>query len=153
MSGSPIPRLITSIPAARWAATLRSSSANRYGGIRSRRLLGRIELLGELGGDRAAEHRDRPARQLDAQVLRHVDLQLTPIELDRYRRLASRQHVGDGGAGGAGSAGSRLPHAPLEDPRPQAAPPRDRVPGDVGPVREQAVAFDLRPHGLEIETV
>ena len=37
MSGSPIPRLITSIPSACFAAILRSSSANMYGGIASRR--------------------------------------------------------------------------------------------------------------------
>ena len=39
VSGSPIPRLITSTPAAFFAATLRSSSANRYGGSRSSRSL------------------------------------------------------------------------------------------------------------------
>ena len=62
VSGSPIPRLITSTPAARLAATLRSSSANRYGGIRSRRLLGRMQLLYEVVGQAAARTRALPSR-------------------------------------------------------------------------------------------
>src|SRR5947199_347564 len=47
-----MPRLITSIPAARLAAIFRSSSANRYGGIRWRRLVGCTELVpDDLGTD------------------------------------------------------------------------------------------------------
>ena len=45
MSGSPIPRLITSMPAARLSAILRSSSANMYGGIASRRLEGSVRAM------------------------------------------------------------------------------------------------------------
>src|SRR4029077_14623922 len=57
-SGSPMPRLITSTPAARLAAILRSSSANAYGGMRSRRLLGLIQLLRCLSGERVSDSYD-----------------------------------------------------------------------------------------------
>src|SRR5437588_12594939 len=85
MSGSPMPSLITSMPAARLAEIFRSSSANRYGGICSRRLLDRIQLLQEIVGEGAAEHRHRPARQVDVQVRPHLGLQLPAVERDRDR--------------------------------------------------------------------
>src|SRR5690242_19443230 len=55
MSGSPIPRLITSIPAALFAETLRSISANMYGGIACSSLDGSVSAtsglrLGHDGG-------------------------------------------------------------------------------------------------------
>src|SRR5450755_3495103 len=117
VSGSPIPRLITSIPAARLAATLRSSSANRYGGIRSRRLLGFMQLLDQVVGELAPEHRDRPTAQVHVEVLPNLYLELSPLEHDRNGRVPAPKHVGDRGAGGAGPAGGGLPHAALEDPR------------------------------------
>src|SRR5689334_2320564 len=49
VSGSPIPRLMTSTPAACFSAILRSSSANRYGVMRLRRSLGLIQLLAGVG--------------------------------------------------------------------------------------------------------
>ncbi len=42
MSGSPIPRLITSIPSSRFSSIRRSSSANMYGGIASSRAEGAV---------------------------------------------------------------------------------------------------------------
>src|SRR5450755_211669 len=114
MSGSPIPRLITSTPAARLAATLRSSSANRYGGMRSRRLLDRMQLLYEFVGERSAIHRNRPAAQIDLQFLPHLDLQLAAVECDRDRRVAPLQDVCDSGARRAGPARGSLPHPALE---------------------------------------
>ena len=49
VSGSPMPSEITSMPAAFLAATLRSSSANMYGGIASRRLEGSVRAMGAAG--------------------------------------------------------------------------------------------------------
>src|SRR5271169_5026826 len=117
MSGSPMPRLITSTPAARLARTLRSSSANMYGGIRSRRLLRRIQLLYEFLGERAPEHRDRPARELDLKFVTDVDPKLAAVEHDRDRRAAPVEDIGHGGPGRPGAAGRGLPLSPLEDPR------------------------------------
>ena len=60
MSGSPIPRLITSIPASRLAATLRWSSANMYGGIASSRLEGSVSAIrGREATGAAAQPRPR----------------------------------------------------------------------------------------------
>src|SRR5581483_8542874 len=107
LSGSPMPRLITSTPAARLSAILRSSWANAYGGIFSRRLLGFMQLLFELFAERAGEHRPRPACQVDLQVGPDLDLQLAAVQDDGDRRRARARRkaleVGDGGTGGAGS--------------------------------------------------
>src|ERR1019366_5917581 len=72
-SGSPIPRLITSTPAARFSSIVRSRRANAYGGMRSRRLLGLMQLLFEVLADPALEHRPRPACQVHPQILPHPD--------------------------------------------------------------------------------
>ena len=70
------------MPAARLAAILRSSSANRYGGIL--RVAGAysvvMQLLDEFIGERAAEHRHRPAGQRYVQILPHLDLELAAVE-------------------------------------------------------------------------
>src|SRR5690348_4519855 len=115
-----MPRLITSTPAARLSAILRSSWANAYGGIFSRRLLGFMQLLFELVADRAGEDRPRPACQVHAQVCCDLDLQLAPVEHDRHRpgTVSCRALVGvrHGRAGRAGPRGERLPHPALENP-------------------------------------
>src|SRR5271165_2927984 len=103
-----MPRLITSTPAARLSAILRSSCANAYGGMRSRRLLGFMKLLLELVAETTLEHRARPACQIDLQALPHLDDQLAAVQ-DHGHELRGhwppggrpRAHVGDGGAGGA----------------------------------------------------
>src|ERR1700741_758890 len=79
-----MPRLITSMPASRFSAILRSSWAKAYGGIFSRRLLGFMQLLFELVADRAREHRARPACQIDAEVRPHLDQQLTAVQADLH---------------------------------------------------------------------
>src|SRR3954454_21906993 len=114
-SGSPMPSEITSTPASFLAAILRSSSANRYGGIRSRRSDGCMQLLDEVGGELAPVHRDGPAGQVDVQVLLHLDLELAAIEPDRYRRLAAAQHVRHGCSDGSGPGGEGFPDTTLED--------------------------------------
>src|SRR3954447_22792926 len=98
-SGSPMPSEITSTPASFLAAILRSSSANRYGGIRARRSDGCMQLLDEVGSELAPVHRDGPAGQVDVQALLHLDLELAAVEPDRDRRLAAAQHVRDGRTG------------------------------------------------------
>src|SRR5690348_13795517 len=100
-----MPRLMTSIPAAFLAATLRSSSANMYGGMRSMRLLDRMQLLDELGRELPPEHRERPAGQVDVKVLPHLDLELAAVEAHGDRRVAAGEHVGHGGPGRAGATG------------------------------------------------
>ena len=80
VSGSPMPRLITSTPAAFFSLIFRSSSANRYGGSRSSRLLGCIQLLQEFLAQRSGVHGPRPAGHLDLQVLGHVDHELAAVE-------------------------------------------------------------------------
>src|SRR6059058_81800 len=100
-SGSPMPRLITSAPAARSAAILRSSSANAYGGMRSRRLLGFIQLpphrlnglsppsgellklAHELLAQKSAKDGQRPACQVYAQLLVYLYLELATVEHNR----------------------------------------------------------------------
>src|SRR6478609_3330193 len=79
-SGSPMPRLITSTPAARLSAILRSSWAKAYGGMRSRRLLGFMQLLLELVAEASGEHRPRPACQVDIEGIGHLHLELTAVE-------------------------------------------------------------------------
>src|SRR5258708_2949868 len=90
-SGSPMPRLITSTPAARFSAILPSSWANAYGGVRSRRLLGLMQLLCEVVAEASLEHGPRPACQVDPQVLPHLDLQLAAVEQDDHVNVATRR--------------------------------------------------------------
>src|SRR5438874_4763147 len=113
-SGSPMPRLITSAPAARLAAILRSSSANAYGGTRCRRSLGFIatapapragpasadegwsscrgrQFLHEHIAELAPVDGLGPPGQRHLEFLVHLDLQLSPIEHDRDAR--ARLHV------------------------------------------------------------
>src|SRR4051794_12471034 len=108
-SGSPIPSEITSTPCAFFKAILRSSSANRYGGIRSRRSAGCMQLLDELVGQLAPIHGDRPAGQVDVQVVGDVDLELAAVQADGDGRVAALERVGDGGAARAGARGHGLP--------------------------------------------
>src|SRR3954449_5492954 len=117
-SGSPMPSEMTSTPAAFFSEILRSSSANRYGGIRSSLLLARIrDLLDELVGELAPEHRDGPAGQVDVQVVLDLDLERAAVEPHGHGAVAPAQDVGDGGAGRAGPRGHGPPHPALEDPR------------------------------------
>src|SRR3954452_24336678 len=92
VSGSPMPRLITSIPCAFFSAILRSSCANRYGGMRSRRLLDLIQLLDELIGKAGGVDGPRPACQVNVQVLAHLDLEIAAVEVNGHRALAAAQH-------------------------------------------------------------
>src|SRR5579875_3872269 len=122
VSGSPIPSEMTSMPAACLSAILRSSSANRYGGICCRRLLGCMKLLDELVGQAPGEHRDRPAAQGHVQVLLDRDEQLPAVEHDGHRRVAAPEDMRDRGAARPGARGARLADAALEDPRANAVP-------------------------------
>ena len=72
------------------------------------------------------------------QRLVDVDLQLAAVELDRDRRVAAAQHVGDRGAAGAGARGQRLPHPALEDPR------ADAVGRELGPERDVGAVGEAR---------
>src|SRR5438552_16718742 len=99
-SGSPMPRLITSTPAARLAAILRSSSANAYGGMRSRRWLGFIrlpphrlnglappsgellELSPELLAESAGKDGQRPARQVYTRLIADLPRELPAVSPD-----------------------------------------------------------------------
>src|SRR4051794_41426213 len=75
-----MPRLITSIPCALFSAILRSSWANRYGGMRSRRLLDLIQLLRELLAHLAGVDGARPAGQVHVQVVADVGPQGAAVE-------------------------------------------------------------------------
>src|SRR3954470_19661061 len=110
-----MPRLITSMPCAFFSAILRSSWANRYGGMRSRRLLRLIQLLDELVAERRGIHAPRPASQDHVQVLPHVHLEVAAVEMYGHRALAALQDIGHGGAARAGPGRHRLADAPLED--------------------------------------
>src|SRR5258708_22980524 len=118
-----MPRLITSTPAARLAATLRSSSANRYGGMRSRRSLCLIQLLAEFVTELATVDGHRPARQRDAQLVVDLHLQLAAVEQDARVGGSAREAIGDPRAPRARAPRQRLPHPPLEDPGPGPAGP------------------------------
>src|SRR5206468_5458167 len=148
-----IPRLITSTPAARLAATLRSSSANRYGGISARRSLGLIELLLEVVTELAAVHGPGPAGQVDVEVRAEEDVEPAAVEFDADSRRPAVEVVGDGGAGGARPRGERLPHPALEDPRADQAGLELGVPGDVGPPGKALVVLDRRADRREVERV
>src|SRR5207245_11120901 len=105
LSGSPLPRLIPSPPAARLAAICRSSCANAYGGMRCRRSLsfmrvsprsvrapllpgscGSLQFPDELLAQLPLEHRLRPSREAHAQPRVHLDLALPALERDRDAR-------------------------------------------------------------------
>src|ERR1700722_3485395 len=157
-SGSPMPRLITSTPAARLSAILRSSWANAYGGMRSRRLLGFMQLLFELLADTPLEHRSRPACQVDVQILAHLDLQFAAVEHNGHGARPQRRlvcaGVGHRRARRARARGERLPHTALEDPRADTAKPSGVElcePRHVRAVGELRVAFDPRPAPRRIE--
>src|SRR5260370_41980422 len=109
-------RLMASTPAARLAATLRSSSANRYGGMRSRRSLCLIQLLAEFVTELATVDGHRPACQRDAQLVVDLYLQLTAVEQDAHIGRAAAEAVSDRGAARAGARRESLPHPALEDP-------------------------------------
>src|SRR4051794_7832045 len=142
-----MPRLMTSTPAARLAAIFPSSWANAYGGMRSRRLLGCMQLLFEVLAQAALEHGPRPACPVDVQILPHLNLELAAVEQNQHH-LGGRPlctavlQVGDRGAARAGARRQGLPHPALEDTRADArcAATRCRVelgvPGHVRPVGE-----------------
>src|SRR5215212_1884195 len=88
--------------------------------LHASRLRQRGEVGLELFAELPARHGDGPAREVDVQVLLHVDEQLAAVELDGDRRVAAAQDVRHGGARRAGAAGQRLADAPLEDPRADA---------------------------------
>ena len=102
---------------------------------RARVALERLERRDEPGVELRREHRDRPARQVDVQVLADVDRQLPAVEMHRDGRVAAAQDVRDRGAGRAGPGGERLPHAALEDPRLDRVRPELRPPAHVRAVR------------------
>src|SRR5215203_5523005 len=108
-----MPSEITSTPAAFFSETLRSSSANRYGGRRSSRLLARMQLRHQLVTHLSSVDRPGPACQVDVQVLAHVHLELAAVERDGHGAVDAAQHGGDRGAGRAGARGHRLPHPAL----------------------------------------
>src|SRR3954453_8492135 len=89
-----MPRLITSMPCAFFSAILRSSWANRYGGMRSRRLLGLIQLLGELVGERRGVHAPCPAGQDPRLAPPPPTLGVPPVEVDGHRALTALEDVG-----------------------------------------------------------
>src|SRR5215218_1811853 len=117
-----MPRLITSTPAARLSATRRSSSANMYGGIASRRLdgsanpigaeiysywrVGSVQLgqgRGQLGRELARADRLGPAAEPHVELLGDLDLELAAVEHDHQRAGRPAQDGRHGGAAGAGS--------------------------------------------------
>src|SRR5581483_6543442 len=110
-----------------------------------------IELRLEFGRQLAREHRHRPARESDLELLGDLDAQLAAVEQDRDRRLAAVENVGHGRSGGAGAARRGLPHSALEDARTNAVARQRREPGDVGAVRKQLMALDLRPDSRQVD--
>src|SRR3989442_687111 len=180
LSGSPIPRLIPSTPAARLAAICRSSCANAYGGMRCRRSLsfmrvsprsarapllpgscGSLQFPDELLAQLSLEHRLRPSREAHAPPRVHLDLELSAIQHDRDARAragavqppALAEHVRHRGAAGAGARGKGLPHPALEYARANArrGPGLELgVPGDVRAVGKVRMPFDRRSHRPEI---
>ena len=164
MSGSPIPRLITSIPASRLSATRRSSSANMYGGIASRRFEGSVRAMGspdcpsgpardgcalrvaQRGGEArnelAREDRLGGADQAQVELVADLDLELAAVEHDRDRaRRAAR--------------GRRRPrHRWRRCPRRASPPPRARrsAPGPASPrpgMNETLVRFGNSSRSLD----
>src|ERR671918_2663785 len=84
-SGSPMPREITSMPAARSVSILRSSSAKRYGGTPSRRLANFTE---QLLRDLAPANFLSGPRQRGVEGVVERDEQVASDEVDRHRAFA-----------------------------------------------------------------
>ena len=153
--GSPMPRLITSTPAAFLSAILRSSSANRYGGRRSSRaarLHASLRASRKLAAELARVHGHRPAGQVHVQVLAHLDLELAAVEVDGDRAVERRAEPR--------RPRRRSRRCPTTSSRRRRArrsarviPPSDsRAPErDVGAVREQLVALDRRADRRQVE--
>src|SRR4051812_44151814 len=139
------------MPCAFFSAILRSSWANRYGGMRSRRLLDLIQLLRELVAEGSFVDRARPAGEVNVQVLADVDLEIAAVEMDRDRAVAAAQRERHRGAGRAGARRQRLPHAALEDASGDlalgVAPPERHVRA----VGEQLVRLDRRADEAEVD--
>src|SRR4051812_24253525 len=146
-----MPSEITSMPCAFLSAILRSSWANRYGGIRSRRLLGLIQLLDELFAQRRAVHAPRPAGQRHVQVLPHLHLEVAAVEVHRNGTLAAVQHVSDRGSACARARREGLADAALEYARGDLAFPVGAPERDVGPVGEEVAGFDRWPKLRQVE--
>src|SRR2546421_4910535 len=150
-----MPRLITSTPAARFSAILRSSWAKAYGGMRSRRLLGFMQLLFEVLAETPLEHRPRPARQLDPQILAHLDLELTAVEQHGDRGIAAISavllHVGHRRPCRPGPGRQGLPHSALEDACADAPLAHRRVPRYVRAVGEELVSFDPGAESRQVQ--
>src|SRR4051794_32094995 len=126
------------------AAALAMAGTNLQGG----------ELGLELRAQLAAADRNRPAGQVDVEVLADVDEQLAAVEDDGHRRVAAAQHVGDRRTGRAGPARQRLPHPALEDPRADAVGAQRGEERDVGAGRrEQLVALDRGADGRQVEAL
>src|SRR4051794_12338400 len=139
------------MPCAFFSAILRSSWANRYGGMRSPRLLGLIQLLDEIVAERRGVHAPCPAGQRPVQGLPDPPPPVAAVEVHRNGTLPALEDESHGGARRAGAGRERLPHAALEYPRRDlvlrvAAPERD-----VGPVGEEFVRFDRRTDVAELE--
>src|SRR5271165_1633859 len=102
---------MTSTPAARLAAILRSSSANRYGGMRSRRSLGCMQLLEEFGAERRPVNGHGPAGEGQIQIAVDLHHELAAVETHGHRRATAAQHVRDRRAARARAGGQRLADA------------------------------------------
>src|SRR3954451_23484802 len=105
---------MTYTPSSFFAAIFRSSSAKRYGGIRSRRSLCLTQCLQEFLGQLAPVDGDGPAGQVDVQVIADVDLEVAAVEMDGNGAVEAAQDGGHRRAAGAGAGRHRLPHPALE---------------------------------------
>jgi len=76
----------------------------KVGGICSSRLLGCIQLLDQKVRELAGEDRHRPPRQVDVEILSHLDTQLAAIESHRYGLSPPRS-----------TCATAAPHAPVPD--------------------------------------
>src|SRR3954452_24305907 len=130
------------MPCAFFSAILRSSWANRYGGMRSSRLLGLIQLLDELVAEGRGVHAPRPAGQGHVQVLADLHLEVAPVEVDPHRALATPEDVRHGGAARARPGRHRLTDAALEDPRRDLARAVRAPERDVRALREELAGLD-----------
>src|SRR5262245_33723864 len=113
------------MPASRLSSIRRSSSANMYGGIASRRRdgaarprffagaamgLGSLELLQrplELGGELSGVEGLGPAGEPKREVLADLDTEVAPLELGDEGARCARQVRGDRRAAGARSGRER----------------------------------------------